>query len=73
MQVCHGDLKTRNVLLTRNYTAKVADVGLSQIIDVAGNNASATACETSFTDSLIASLACLQLHEPDCPSTYDLW
>ena len=34
LQVMHGDLKTRNVLLTKNFdAAKISDVGLAQILD----------------------------------------
>ena len=32
-QVMHGDLKSRNVLLTRARTAKIADIGLARIVD----------------------------------------
>ncbi len=47
-QVVHGDMKSQNVLLTRNWDiAKIADVGVARFakgVDVAGNDDLASAC-----------------------------
>ena len=32
MQIVHFDLKSPNILLARDYTAKIADVGLAKIL-----------------------------------------
>jgi serine/threonine protein kinase len=46
MQVMHSDLKTKNVLLTKDHvTAKIADVGLSQFLDHQTNQPNIIACE----------------------------
>ena len=46
MQVMHSDLKTKNVLLTKDQvTAKIADVGLSQFLDHQTNQPNIIACE----------------------------
>jgi serine/threonine protein kinase len=45
-QVMHSDLKTKNVLLTKDHvTAKIADVGLSQFLDHQTNQPNIIACE----------------------------
>lgn len=42
----HSDLKTKNVLLTKDdVTAKIADVGLSQFLDHQTNQPNIIACE----------------------------
>ena len=47
VQVVHGDMKSQNVLLTRNWDiAKIADVGVARFaraVDVAGNDDLASA------------------------------
>jgi serine/threonine protein kinase len=46
MQVMHSDLKTKNVLLTKDHvTAKIADVGLSQFLDHQTDQPNIIACE----------------------------
>lgn len=46
MQVMHSDLKTKNVLLTKDQvTAKIADVGLSQFLDHQTDQPNIIACE----------------------------
>ena len=42
MQVAHNDLKTKNVLLSKNATvAKISDVGTSRILEQTSTTASA--------------------------------
>jgi len=55
-QVVHGDMKSQNVLLTRNWDiAKIADVGVARFakgVDVAGNDDLASAsgpCRVGWT------------------------
>ena len=32
--ICHLDIKSPNILLTKDYTAKIADVGIARILMV---------------------------------------
>ncbi len=47
VQVLHSDLKTKNVLLTKDGTAKIGDVGLSEFLEHNFNAPDKIACAIS--------------------------
>lgn len=44
-QVLHGDIKTKNILLTSALQAKIGDVGLASLADKKSDDAKALKCE----------------------------
>ena len=75
MQVMHSDLKTKNVLLTKDHvTAKIADVGLSQFLDHQTNQPNIIACErcsrkqkaTCFKAVVVQAFHCTAMHWTSC-------